>query len=147
MTKGILKKFDYDKTLIKEYKHWCLLLRPAQVTIGSLVLIDKSFSHKYSELPIESFSEFASIVKEIEPVLFELFKCDKINYLMLMMVDPEVHYHIIPRYSRMVYFENNKFEDAGWPGAPALSKANVMNDHVYDRLIRLLKYKIASENV
>ena len=33
----ILETFDINNLLIKEYKHWYLLLRKRQVTIGSLV--------------------------------------------------------------------------------------------------------------
>ena len=40
---SILKKFNYRENLIKEYKNWLLLLRPEQTTLGSLVLIEKSF--------------------------------------------------------------------------------------------------------
>ncbi|MCK5294325.1 MAG: hypothetical protein KAJ49_06710, partial [Arcobacteraceae bacterium] len=63
---AILTKFDYKNLLIKEYKYWYLLLRKEQVTLGSLVLIEKSFKTKYSNISSESFLEFGVIVKEIE---------------------------------------------------------------------------------
>ena len=34
-----LLKFNYPNTLLREYQHWAVLLRPKQVTVGSLVLI------------------------------------------------------------------------------------------------------------
>lgn len=33
-----IQKFDYPNSLIKEYDHWVLLLRPKQITIGSCVI-------------------------------------------------------------------------------------------------------------
>jgi len=48
---------------------------------------------------------------------------ERINYLMLMMVDPNVHFHVIPRYSEPRHWEGLEFPDAGWPGPPQLSSA------------------------
>jgi diadenosine tetraphosphate (Ap4A) HIT family hydrolase len=47
----------------------------------------------------------------------------KINYLMLMMVDPDVHFHVLPRYEGVRTHEGVDFADAGWPGPPALGEA------------------------
>ena len=56
--KDILETFDINNLLIKEYKHWFLLLRKRQVTIGSLVLIEKSFKTRYSDISFHSHCEF-----------------------------------------------------------------------------------------
>ncbi len=48
---------------------------------------------------------------------------ERINYLMLMMVDPDVHFHVIPRYAGSRQFGDIEFRDAGWPGPPALDAA------------------------
>jgi diadenosine tetraphosphate (Ap4A) HIT family hydrolase len=42
---------------------------------------------------------------------------------MLMMVDPEVHFHVIPRYSMPRSWKGIEFADAGWPGPPRLDVA------------------------
>ncbi|SVD78910.1 uncharacterized protein METZ01_LOCUS431764, partial [marine metagenome] len=99
-------KFKFPELLIKEYENWYLLLRFEQPTLGSLILITKHGETQYSEINEAAFIEFSKIVKEIESVLKSKFKYQKLNYLMLMMVDPEVHYHIIPRYSEGVLFHN-----------------------------------------
>jgi diadenosine tetraphosphate (Ap4A) HIT family hydrolase len=116
-----LKKFGYPGSLVKEYTHWMVLLRPAQVTLGSLILIEKSGAERFSDLSPEAFAEYAQAVKEVEWVLFALFKYDRINYLMLMMVDLEVHFHVIPRYETIREFNGITFCDSGWPGLPDLS--------------------------
>ena len=136
-----LAKFGYPESLIKEYNNWYLLLRPDQVTIGSLILITKFGEEKYSELSKEGFAEFERIVKEIETALSDCFAYDKINYLMLMMVDPEVHYHIIPRYSHDIEFEKEKLSDFGWPALPKLLEINKISKKTFNQLLDLLKGK------
>ena len=39
MVNAVMKSFNYPHTLIKEYDNWVVLLRPMQVTVGSLVLV------------------------------------------------------------------------------------------------------------
>ena len=48
---------------------------------------------------------------------------EKINYLMLMMVDPHVHFHVIPRYEGERSACGVGVEDKGWPKVPALGEA------------------------
>ena len=137
--KKTLAKFGYPESLIKEYNNWYLLLRPEQATIGSLILITKFGEEKYSGISKEGFAEFEQIVKEIESVLSDCFAYDKINYLMLMMVDPDVHFHIIPRYSHDIYFEKEKFTDFGWPALPNLLEINKISKKTFNQLLALLK--------
>ncbi|MBT5492600.1 HIT family protein [bacterium] len=141
----ILKTFDYKNLLIKEYNNWYLLLRKEQVTLGSLVLIEKSFRTRYSEIPNESFDEFGIIVKEIEFVLKTLFDYDKVNYFMLMMVDEEVHYHVIPRYSKDIEFSEVKFIDKGWPVLPDFRYKNRINDIEIENLLKLIKSELENK--
>ena len=116
-------KFGYPNTLLAELDHWVILLRPAQVTLGSLVLAAKSDATAYAALPAAAFAEQAVAVARIEQVLARFCKYEKINYLMLMMVDPHVHFHVIPRYSMPRSWAGMEFADAGWPGPPDLSSA------------------------
>jgi len=122
-----IEKFGYPATLIREFEHWLVLLRPAQVTLGSLVLAAKSSATAYAELPPEAFSEQADAVAAIERALVQFVQFERINYLMLMMVDPNVHFHVIPRYSEGRLWNDIPFEDAGWPGVPRLDSAVKLN--------------------
>ena len=120
MLKDTLKKFGYPDTLIKEYSHWIVLLRQSQVTLGSLILISKEEVTQFPQLSQRAFSELRQVSGDIETALKSAFQYDKINYLMLMMVDREVHYHVIPRYTTPTVFGKATFTDQGWPGAPDL---------------------------
>jgi diadenosine tetraphosphate (Ap4A) HIT family hydrolase len=123
-----IEKFGYPKTLIGEFEHWLVLLRPAQVTLGSLVLAAKSDATAYADLPREAFAEQKEAVKAIERALAKFTDYERINYLMLMMVDPNVHFHVIPRYSGGRKWDGVEFPDSGWPGPPALGSAIKLSD-------------------
>lgn len=115
--------FGYPQTLIREYGHWTVQLRPRQATLGALVLICKEDVTAFSEIGTGAFAELPRAVRDIEMVLAGLFAFDKINYLMLMMVDPHVHFHVLPRYSREREFEGAVYRDSAWPGPPDLGAA------------------------
>jgi diadenosine tetraphosphate (Ap4A) HIT family hydrolase len=119
-----MKKFGYPDTLIKEYKSWVVLLRPQQVTLGSLVLICKNEADALSKITLDAFLELKEITTAIELNLKACFSYDKINYLMLMMVDLDVHFHVLPRYADPRIFGQTEFYDPGWPGPPDLTQIN-----------------------
>src|SRR5690242_17912125 len=123
MANDTMLKFGYPDSLIREYDHWAVLLRPAQVTVGSLVLAAKSQATAFGQLPPAAHAELAMVTKDIEASLFAEIGYEKINYLMLMMVDPHVHFHVLPRYSGTRALGNVDVSDAGWPGQPDLQSA------------------------
>ena len=129
-----IEKFGYPTSLVREYGHWVVLVRPAQVTLGSLILAAKSDAEAYSRLPPQAFAEQALVVSDIERALRQFCAFEKINYLMLMMVDREVHFHVIPRYSEPRNFEGVDFPDHGWPGQPDLASAITPSAHVARRI-------------
>jgi len=123
-----IEKFGYPASLVEEFEHWVVLVRPAQVTLGSLVLAAKSDATAYGALSREAFAEQADIVAAIERALAAFTAYEKINYLMLMMVDPNVHFHVIPRYSEPRNWNGTEFPDAGWPGPPQLGSAITLSE-------------------
>jgi diadenosine tetraphosphate (Ap4A) HIT family hydrolase len=118
-----IEKFGYPATLVREYEHWLVLLRPAQVTLGSLVLAAKSDATAYGALPREAFAEQAEAVAAIERGITDFCRYERINYLMLMMVDPHVHFHVVPRYNGTRDWNGITLPDSGWPGPPDLKSA------------------------
>jgi diadenosine tetraphosphate (Ap4A) HIT family hydrolase len=123
MTNQTAVRFGYPETLIREYEHWLVLLREPQATLGSIVLCAKSSAIEFSALPMEAHTEMGTVVGEIEHALKAAFAYDKINYLMLMMVDPNVHFHVIPRYSEARSACGLTIADPGWPALPQLGDA------------------------
>ncbi|MEO6432592.1 MAG: HIT family protein [Sphingomicrobium sp.] len=123
-----IEKFGYPATLVKAYDHWLVLVRPAQVTLGSLVMAARSDATAYADLPAAAFTEQARVVADIEQALAAFTAFERINYLMLMMVDPHVHCHVIPRYSSSRRWRGRDFVDNGWPGVPQLASAEALSD-------------------
>jgi len=118
-----IQRFGYPATLVADYLHWVVLLRPSQPTLGSLVLAEKSDAMAFAEIPAASFTELRGVVSDIETVLRARVNYQKINYMMLMMVDPNVHFHVIPRYEGERTAEGISVPDKGWPRPPALGEA------------------------
>ncbi|HEY0596081.1 HIT family protein [Sphingopyxis sp.] len=118
-----IAKFGHPATLIAEYEHWVVLLRPAQPTLGALVLAAKSDARAFGELPAEAHAELKVATHAIEAALTRAVGYAKINYLMLMMVDPHVHFHVLPRYDGERSGAGLTIADAGWPAQPDLGQA------------------------
>lgn len=134
-----ITKFGYPGTLVREYEHWVLLLRPAQVTAGSLILAAKSDATAYGDLPEAAFTEQSAVVADVEQMLRSVVNMDKINYLMLMMVDPHVHFHIFPRYRGYRSIAGLVLTDHGWPGPPDLKSAVKLDTGTLGRVVELFR--------
>jgi diadenosine tetraphosphate (Ap4A) HIT family hydrolase len=118
-----LEKFGHPHCLLKDFVHWCILLRPQQVTLGSLVLGSKHDATALGHLPAAAHAELHECTATLESALRIFRPYDKINYLALMMVDPHVHFHVLPRYASAQVFDGAVFADPGWPGVPDLKSA------------------------
>lgn len=113
-------KFMVNELKIYETNYWIWSLRPVQATLGAGVLSLKRECAIFSELKQEEFSDLNIIIKVIEKTLKKTFNYDVMNYLMLMMQDKQVHYHVVPRYERTIDYIKLSWKDSGWPGVPNL---------------------------
>ncbi len=134
-----IEKFGYPRTLVKEFGHWVVLARPAQPTLGSLVLAAKSDATAFGDLPAEAHAELKAATAAIESALGAAVGYARLNYLMLMMVDPHVHFHVIPRYEGAREWNGREFVDVGWPKVPDLGHAVALEGGELDALVDWLK--------
>ncbi len=132
-------KFGYPASLVRDYKNWVVLVRPEQCTLGALVLVNKSEIQSFSALGRESFQELERVAQDIERNLTAFRAYQKINYLMLMMVDKEVHFHVLPRYESDQEFGGVVYPDPGWPMAPNLAVGSVLEGEQMASLVGELK--------
>lgn len=123
-----LEKFGYPQTLVADFKHWSVLMRPAQATLGALVLGSKHTATSLGSLPSDAIAELHACTSAIERALAAFRPYEKINYLALMMVDPHVHFHVLPRYGKTQIFAGCEFPDPGWPGIPDLKAAPTLSE-------------------
>ena len=115
------EKFQIDALTIFETEYWCWSLRQAQVTIGSGILSLKRPEVQFSQISDKESTDLINIVRVIESTLTKTFSYKQINYLMLMMVDFHVHYHVIPRYNKDVYYSGMYWKDENYPKLPMIS--------------------------
>ena len=132
-------KFGYPANLVREYAHWVVLLRPAQPTLGSLVLAAKSDVAAFGALPPAAFTELATVIADVEAGLRAAVDNQKINYLMLMMVDPHVHCHAIPRYEGERTAGGVTIADAAWGQPPALANGYLLDEAERDAVLAVVK--------
>ena len=140
-----MKKFGDPDTRIKMFDRWVILLRPSQVTLGSIVLVCTEPATRFSQLSHNAFAELQTITREIEQGLERAFAFDKINYLMLMMVDPDVHFHIFPRYANPKSFAGLEFLDHSWPGPPDLTKVNPTTSDIHQTIITHIQQNLTKQ--
>jgi diadenosine tetraphosphate (Ap4A) HIT family hydrolase len=139
MTNATAVNFGFPGTQVAETASWRVLVRPKQPTFGALVLICKDDAKAFSDITAEAFADLQVAVKNVESMLRAAVNYQKINYLMLMMVDPDVHFHVIPRYDGERTHEGQTFRDAGWPGPPALGEAVDLGQAGAERLAGRLR--------
>lgn len=113
-------KFGHPESAVAETPFWSVQVRPQQPTLGSLVLVCREAVTAFGQVSPAAFTDLQGVIARVESVLTRFAGYQKINYLMLMMVDPDVHFHVIPRYEGVRMWQGLDFTDAGWPGPPAL---------------------------
>ena len=131
-------KFGDPVTRIAQTDCWTVLLRPRQPTFGSLVLVCREPVHAFAEVSAQGFAELGGMVRGVEAVLRAFVAYERINYLMLMMVDPDVHFHVLPRYATLREFAGISCSDPGWPGPPRLDHVNAITPAVAETLLARL---------
>ena len=125
-------KFGDPTTRLAQTDRWTVLLRPKQPTLGSLVLICREPVRAFADVSVEGYIELRDLVRRIEAMLQTVVAYERINYLMLMMVDPDVHFHVLPRYAATRACAGQDFTDVAWPGPPRLNEINATDDATND---------------
>jgi diadenosine tetraphosphate (Ap4A) HIT family hydrolase len=108
-------KFNPETMTLKEFKHWIVVLRPKQQTLGDAVIILKNEHSFIGEASCDEFAEFPQVVAWYEEKCKKLFGAEKFNYLAAMMKDNFVHFHAFPRYSSQKNYCGITWEDVDWP--------------------------------
>jgi diadenosine tetraphosphate (Ap4A) HIT family hydrolase len=129
-----LQKFGYPERAIREYEHWVVLIRPVQLTLGSVIIAARSEARSLGGLRPDEMAELPGIIRSYESLIAQHFGAEKFNYLALMMVDPNPHFHGIPRYRAPVTFQGRSFTDEAFPKPPSL---DIVNDCPPDTLSAL----------
>ena len=113
--KSFQEKFLIPQLTVAHTNSWVLSVRPEQITYGSTVISSRLGKMSLSELTPEEGGELTSLLGKIENIMCESYKAERLNVLCLMMVDPVVHFHVIPRYSKPLNMHGLDWVDADYP--------------------------------
>lgn len=108
-------KFNPEQYMIKDFKHWVILLRTKQKTLGAAVIVLKRKVDSIGDASGKELAEFPAVIKWYESKCKEGFNSEKFNYLAAMMKDNFVHFHAFPRYSKPITFAGIEWNDEDWP--------------------------------
>jgi diadenosine tetraphosphate (Ap4A) HIT family hydrolase len=121
-------KFRVEELEIMHNRSWTWSVRPGQPTLGAGVLSLNRHAGKFSEVSADEMKDLAELVGAVEGTVKAAFDHAIMNYLMLMMVDHHVHYHVIPRYQAVRTFAGREWVDSGWPALPVLADNQYQDD-------------------
>jgi len=122
-------KFKVEELTILKNDSWTWSVRPGQPTLGSGILSLNRYALEMSEVSEKEMKDLGDLIQTLEKTVKMTFNHNIMNYLMLMMVDHHVHYHVIPRYDSEREFEGLKWNDNGWPALPKLGDIQYNNTH------------------
>lgn len=114
------EKFQVDAMTLFANDGWTVSLRPKAATLGACVISANRPHPTLAEISAEEALQFTEAVAWFERAAREAFRADKFNYLALMMVDDQLHFHALPRYAAERSAGGVSWTDPGWPGQPDL---------------------------
>lgn len=126
-------KFQLEELTLAERGGWVLSLRPEQLTLGSMVLSVASGTQDMARLTPEEGAGMAAGFGLAERLARNRLGAVRINALCLMMQDPVVHFHILPRYAAPIDRHGITWQDGDWPGPPMIGPCETP-----DRVLRAL---------
>lgn len=132
------KKFRLEELTLTQVGSWTLSLRPGQTTLGAMVLSVRSGTRDLGSLSRQEAVDMGDGFGLAERLAREVFGAIRVNILCLMMQDPIVHFHILPRYDGTVSQAGRAWTDEDWPGPPKIT-AEVTDDTVLHQIRDILR--------
>lgn len=120
-------KFRVAELKVIDTGIWTWSVRPDQPTLGAGIISLNRFALHLSDVTSEDMSDLAGLISTVENSIKSTFNHNIMNYLMLMMVDHHVHYHVIPRYDGARQFSGLEWVDNGWPALPVMPDSQHKN--------------------
>jgi diadenosine tetraphosphate (Ap4A) HIT family hydrolase len=130
------EKFRLDELTVHESEDWTLSVRPAQPVLGALVLSSRHLALDLSQVPSTSGDGLLDHLGRAERAAQARFGAVRCNVLCLMMQDPLVHFHLLPRYGEPPTFAGHEWPDSGWPGPPNLADSQALGDDELREILR-----------
>jgi diadenosine tetraphosphate (Ap4A) HIT family hydrolase len=116
-----LRRFASPGSVVAEYEHWVVAIRPQQPTPLCCVLAARTDATGLGALTGPEAAELPRVVRDFEAAVRGVAPVAKFNYLALMMVDPNPHFHAVPRYAQPLELDGVVYRDADYPRPPQLA--------------------------
>lgn len=132
--------FQLDRHTVAEIDGWVLSTRPGQLTLGAMVLSAADGAQSFSDLSAQAAAGLSTAIARAETAAAKVFGADKFNAVCLMMKDPVVHFHLLPRYSQDTQRHGLTWTDVDWPGPPNFKGAgNAADEATVDAITAELR--------
>ncbi|QTF91297.1 hypothetical protein [Halomonas sp. BM-2019] len=130
--------FRLNELTISQSEHWVLSVRPEQLTLGSMVLSSSKGKTELSQLTAEEGAALVQMLSKAETLAKDKFGAVRINAICLMMKDPVVHFHILPRYDKDIEFGGVVWHDKDYPKPPSIRPVQT-EKNIVERLLSKLR--------
>jgi len=80
-----LQRFGYPGSVITQYVHWAVMVRPSQLTLGCTIIAAKSACTSLGGLSPDEAAELPQVIGDLERTVRRIAPASKFNYLALMM--------------------------------------------------------------
>lgn len=104
--------------IIYETTNWKIILTDDQNYLGRCIVVLKRKCGDLAELEEDEILDFFAVVKKMENVFKQTFNATMFNWTCLMNnayqttpANPQVHWHLRPRYNHIVTFAGETFKD------------------------------------
>ena len=100
--------------LIHEFAHWNLVLNANQDLLGRCFFALKRPETDVAALTNDELLDLWACLRRAKAALDALWSPDHFNFAFLMNEEPQVHFHVIPRYKTRREFAGGTFSDPAW---------------------------------
>ena len=134
-----------EKDLIYRTPYWDVRLNQNQKYLGRCAVVLRRSCPRLSEVTTEETLAFMEIVKDLEALVQKTFGATMFNWACAMNhayqvspPNPQVHWHIIPRYDRSVVFVGKTFHDEKF-GYRSISEQDMVSDDMFQKIAETLR--------
>lgn len=133
------------RDLIFSTSYWDVRLNPNQKYLGRCAVVLKRPCASLSEVTQEEMRDFLQVIKNLETLLKETFGATMFNWACSMNhayqvnpPNPQVHWHMIPRYIRPVEFKGKIFRDERF-GYRSVEEIEAVSDDMFEAIVNTLQ--------
>lgn len=139
-------KNDLSDTIF-ETPFWLIKInKDDQTYLGRSLVVLKRECDDLAKITTEELLDFRNVVKKYQNALIKSFGATMFNWSCLMNnayqntpPDPQVHWHIRPRYSKTIEFENESYEDKVFGHHYARNTERAVSEELKSKIIKKIQ--------